>query len=389
MENKDNRFILDPRRGSSCKTTCPHCGGKKCFKLYIDTETGEPLGNECGRCDHEQSCGYHYKPREFFQDHPDVKQKLLHKDSFSSFKSSNSRPMSQQVNPKPMPVEKVVYFDMSMVLARHFYDQTFMPWLRSKVMNDDKVNQAFEDYLLGATNSGKFSQQAIIFWYIDCENRVCDGKLMWYGEDGHRTIDPNWVSSQMRKTKRISDNSVTRKCFFGEHLLSLYPDKPVAIVESEKSAVFCSCVYPQFVWLATGGCGGLNAEKMDVLKGRKIVIFPDSGKLDDWRKKLQDVKGIDFRFNDALEAYPNNSDIVDVKLGEVKPMTTSKSTAPTNGDNTQNVDSDSAQNSDVIVADPPSQSVAAEKFAEMRQDYPAVDYLNDLFGLEPLDYCPF
>ena len=389
MENKDNRFILDPRRGSSCKTTCPHCGGKKCFKLYIDTETGEPLGNECGRCDHEQSCGYHYKPREFFQDHPDVKQKLLHKDSFSSFKSSNSRPMSERVNPKPMPVEKVVYFDMSMVLARHFYDQTFMPWLRSKVMNDDKVNQAFEDYLLGATNSGKFSQQAIIFWYIDCENRVRDGKIMWYGEDGHRTIDPNWVSSQMRKTKRISDNSVTRKCFFGEHLLSLYPDKPVAIVESEKSAVFCSCVYPQFVWLATGGCGGLNAEKMDVLKGRKIVIFPDSGKLDDWRKKLQDVKGIDFRFNDALEAYPNNSDIVDVKLGEVKPMTTSKSTAPTNGDNTQNVDSDSAQNSDVIVADPPSQSVAAEKFAEMRQDYPAVDYLNDLFGLEPLDYFPF
>ena len=297
--------------------------------------------------------------------------------------------MSERVNPKPMPVEKVVYFDMSMVLARHFYDQTFMPWLRSKVMNDDKVNQAFEDYLLGATNSGKFSQQAIIFWYIDCENRVRDGKIMWYGEDGHRTIDPNWVSSQMRKTKRISDNSVTRKCFFGEHLLSLYPDKPVAIVESEKSAVFCSCVYPQFVWLATGGCGGLNAEKMDVLKGRKIVIFPDSGKLDDWRKKLQDVKGIDFRFNDALEAYPNNSDIVDVKLGEVKPMTTSKSTAPTNGDNTQNVDSDSAQNSDVIVADPPSQSVAAEKFAEMRQDYPAVDYLNDLFGLEPLDYCPF
>ena len=389
MENKDNRFILDPRRGSSCKTTCPHCGGKKCFKLYIDTETGEPLGNECGRCDHEQSCGYHYKPREFFQDHPDVKQKLLHKDSFSSFKSSNSRPMSERVNPKPMPVEKVVYFDMSMVLARHFYDQTFMPWLRSKVMNDDKVNQAFEDYLLGATKLKTFAQQGIIFWYIDSENRVRDGKIMWYGEDGHRTIDPNWVSSQMRKTKRISDNSVTRKCFFGEHLLSLYPDKPVAIVESEKSAVFCSCVYPQFVWLATGGCGGLNAEKMDVLKGRKIVIFPDSGKLDDWRNKLRDVKGIDFRFNDALEAYPNNSDIVDVKLGEVKPMTTSKSTAPTNGDNTQNVDSDSAQNSDVIVADPPSQSVAAEKFAEMRQDYPAVDYLNDLFGLEPLDYCPF
>ena len=34
MENKDNRFILDPRRGSSCKTTCPHC--KNRIKVTLD-----------------------------------------------------------------------------------------------------------------------------------------------------------------------------------------------------------------------------------------------------------------------------------------------------------------------------------------------------------------
>lgn len=379
--NSEIRFILDPSRGSSCKTTCPHCGGRKCFKLYIDTETGEPLGEECGRCDHEQSCGYHYKPHEFFQDHPDVKQKLCHKESFSSFKSSNSRPMSERVKPNPKPAEKVVYFEMWMVLVRHNPDQSFMPWLRSKVQDDDKVKQAFEDYWLGATDSKTFSQQAIIFWYIDCENRVCDGKLMWYGEDGHRTIDPNWVSSQMRKANRISKNDVTKKCFFGEHLLSRYPDKPVAIVESEKSAVFCSCIYPQYLWLATGGCSGMKAEKMEVLRGRRVVIFPDSGKLDDWRKKLQDVKGIDFRFFEALEAYPINSDLVDVKLGEVQPL----SSDPVIG----STQSDDVQKDDVIAADPPCQSLAAEKFAEMCQDYPAVGHLSDLFGLEPLDYCPF
>ena len=379
--NSEIRFILDPRRGSSCKTTCPHCGGKKCFKLYIDTETGEPLGDECGRCDHEQSCGYHYKPHDFFQDHPEVKQKLFHKDGFSTSQQYKSRPMSERVMPKAMPEEKIVYFDMAMVEARHNPDQTFMPWLRAKVQDEEKVNQAFEDYLLGATKLKAFSQQGIIFWYIDSENRVRDGKIMWYGEDGHRTIDPNWVSCQMRKAKRISDNSVTRKCFFGEHLLNRYPDKPVAIVESEKSAVFCSCVYPQYLWLATGGCSGLNAEKMEVLKGRRVVIFPDSGKLDDWRKKLQDVKGIDFRFNEALEAYPINSDLVDVKLGEVLPITTSTETAPTNSEN--------MQKSDAISAVPPCQSLATEKYEEMRQDYPAVGYLGDLFGLEPLDYCPF
>lgn len=377
----DNRFILDPRHGSSCKTTCPHCGGRKCFKLYIDTETGEPIGEECGRCDHEQSCGYHYAPRDFFHDHPEVKEQLFHKAKESSFKNSNSRPMSERINRKALPAEKVVYFDMSMVQARHSQDLTFMPWLRAMVQDDNKVNLAFDDYLLGATDSKKFAQQAIIFWYIDRENRVRDGKLMWYGEDGHRTIDPNWVSFLMRKAKRIDENSVTRKCFFGEHLLNRYPDKPVAIVESEKSAVFCSCVYPQYLWLATGGCGGLNAEKVEVLKGRRVVFFPDSGKLNDWRGKLSDVKDLDYRFSDALEAYPSNTDLVDVKLGEAKPL----ATAPVIG----STQCDDAQKADVVSAGPPCQSLAAEKFAEMRQDYPELNALNDFFDLEPLEYCPF
>ncbi len=379
--NTDNRFILDPKRGSSCKTTCPHCGGRKCFKLYIDTETGEPLGEECGRCDHEQSCGYHYAPRDFFHDHPEVKERLFHKEGFSSFKNSSSRPMNERVNPKPVAAEKVVYFGMAMVRARHSHDLTFMPWLRAKVQDDTRVNLAFEDYLLGATDANKFAQQAVIFWYIDRENRVRDGKLMWYGPDGHRTKNPNWVSFLMREAGRISKESVTRKCLFGEHLLDRYPDKPVAIVESEKSAVFCSCVYPQYLWLATGGCGGLNAGKMEVLKGRRVIIFPDSGKLDEWRKKLQDVKDIDYRFSDVLEAYPSNADLVDVKLGEVTPIATSAGIVPAKCAD--------VQNGDVVAAGPSCQSLAAEKFAEMCQDNPAAGYLGDLFGLEPLEYCPF
>ena len=36
-------------------------------------ENGEYLGEEVGRCDHESSCGYHYKPKDWFRDHPDSK----------------------------------------------------------------------------------------------------------------------------------------------------------------------------------------------------------------------------------------------------------------------------------------------------------------------------
>ncbi len=363
--NTENRFILDPRRGSSCKTTCPHCGGKKCFKQYIDVETGEPLGEDCGRCDHEQSCGYHYTPRDFLQDHPEVKERLFHKTGSSDAQRAKSRPIIERLAPKVIAPQKIVYFDRAMVKARHYRDQTFMPWLSAAVLDEAKVNLTFEDYQIGATQVGKFQQQGVIFWYIDHEGRVCDGKMMWYGSDGHRTGGVNWVSSQMRKARRIDADSTSKKCLFGEHLLPQYPDRPVAIVESEKSAIFCSCFYPQYVWLATGGCGGLNAEKVEVLKGRHVVIFPDSGKLEDWRLRLKDVTGLDYRFVDALEAYPPNTDLVDVKLGEAR------------------------LHDDVVIADPPCQTQAAERYDEMCQDYPAVKELGDLFGLEPLDTCPF
>ena len=36
----------------------------------------------------------------------------------------------------------------------------------------------------------------------------------------------------------------------GEHLLPLCPKLPVALVEDEKTAVICSAVFPEFLWLA-------------------------------------------------------------------------------------------------------------------------------------------
>ena len=36
------------------------------FVRYIDTETGEPLADDIGRCDREINCGYHKKPKDFF-----------------------------------------------------------------------------------------------------------------------------------------------------------------------------------------------------------------------------------------------------------------------------------------------------------------------------------
>ncbi len=61
---------------------------------------------------------------------------------------------------------------------------------------------------------------------------------------------------------------------FGEHLLKTHPDKVVVLVESEKSAVIGSAIFPDYVWLATGGKSQMREEKLRVLSGRTVLLFP-------------------------------------------------------------------------------------------------------------------
>ena len=51
---------------------CPQCGRKRCFARYIDEEGQIVFPDNVGRCDHEQSCGYHYSPSDYFKDNPDT-----------------------------------------------------------------------------------------------------------------------------------------------------------------------------------------------------------------------------------------------------------------------------------------------------------------------------
>ena len=63
------RFVLQKyKRGN--KATCPNCGKKRCFVRYIDIEEKIHFPDYVGRCDHEHSCQYHYKPSDYFKGNP-------------------------------------------------------------------------------------------------------------------------------------------------------------------------------------------------------------------------------------------------------------------------------------------------------------------------------
>ena len=47
---------------SSKKFVCPKCG-KRTFVKYIETETGNYLTDDLGRCDRETNCCYHKPPK--------------------------------------------------------------------------------------------------------------------------------------------------------------------------------------------------------------------------------------------------------------------------------------------------------------------------------------
>jgi len=64
---------------------------------------------------------------------------------------------------------------------------------------------------------------------------------------------------------------------FGLHLLGETQSKPVAVVESEKSALIGAGFVREFTWMATGGSGNLNAEVLKPLRGRDVVLMPDLG----------------------------------------------------------------------------------------------------------------
>ena len=144
----------------------------------------------------------------------------------------------------------------------------------NQILTHDQMLHAVRHYRLGTSKS-----RGVIFWQIDHQDRIHDGKIMFYRTDCHRDKQhhPSWVSYHLQQRYQWPDNPPSSHCFFGLHLLKAESrDKTIVIVEAEKTAVILSEIYPQYLWMASGGLGEVQAEKFRPLRGRRIVLFPDT-----------------------------------------------------------------------------------------------------------------
>ena len=115
------------------------------------------------------------------------------------------------------------------------------------------------------------------------------------------------VTSLMKASGQLPKDWELTQCLFGEHLLRQYPGKVVALVESEKTAVICAGLMPRFLWLATGGKSCVN-ERLLVLKGRKVVAFPDIDGYDEWVRKLADYPELGVTVSPVLQRNATRED---------------------------------------------------------------------------------
>ncbi len=274
---KEFKYTLEPYKRKNTRYRCPSCQqSDKTFSLYIDTETGEYIHPTVGRCNREIKCGYHYTPKQYFQDN---------NISFDRTDSNVCRPGYIRPQPKPVSFIPVEVFKASLDPSA-FEENHFVQFL-IQLFGVEVTNQLVSRYFIA---SSSYWNGATVFWQIDIKGKIRTGKIMLYSPDtGKRVKEPFNHVTWAHKAIKDPEFEI-KQCLFGEHLLSDIT-RPVAIVESEKTAIIASVYLPQYIWLALGGIG-FSIDKCVALKGRDVVFFPDIGAFHKWNGKAKELSSI-------------------------------------------------------------------------------------------------
>jgi len=262
---------------------------------------------------------------------------------------NNWKPQRKKAIPQPTP--EPVFFDFETfkqtLQPKRYEKNTFIQNLFYRVQfpfEADYVTKVIQLYRLGTVANG-YRAGAITFPFIDIKDNVRAVQVKQFDEQNHTTgtdflhsiIEkhhtrnnkplPEWLEAYTKQDKRIS-------CLFGEHLLSRYPSNPVFLVEAPKTAVYGTLYFglpetpESLIWLAVYNKSSFSFDKLKVLQGRFVYVFPDLSKdgntFKEWETKAKEYEsrlpGTRFIFSDLLEqlATPEQrekgADIADILI---------------------------------------------------------------------------
>lgn len=290
---KQFKFSLEKYHGTSSRHICPNCG-KKEFVRYVNNETEEYLEEYVGKCNRIEKCGYHYSPKQYFDDKGEKVQFFTRKNVHVEKKST-------------------YYYNEKLVLGSLHSDtkKSNLYQFLIQYFHEEKVKNTLKKYLVGVSN---FWQDAVIFWQIDRDFKVRSGKVMQY----------DLITGKRDKTKHFwikkeNSDKEMRQVFFGLHLLELFKNYKIGIVESEKTALMCDLFFDEkIIWLASGGLMGINERKLQDLSEREIILFPDlsadNSKInayEEWKSKAEfygNKLNIEIKINQFLNQFSSISD---------------------------------------------------------------------------------
>ena len=275
----DYRYSL--MKGSK-KFICPACGDKrKTFVPYVDENNNIVDVEKFGRCERINSCGYIKYP---------------------TTKPNEYRPPKTPVYIAPKPID-FIGREIVEKTFNNFRENVFFMYL-VRTFGKETAFELQSLYNIGTSRTG-----GTIFWQQDRKGRFRTGKVINYKPDGHRDHDRK---SWFVHTKIKADFNF-QQCFFGLHLTT--DSKPIALCESEKTAVMMSVYQPDFTWIASGGSEMLSTIRLAELP-RLDKVFADNGQFVKWEEKTRNFAGrqMDVTVDQAVKngLIEEGSDILDL-----------------------------------------------------------------------------
>lgn len=253
--------------------------------------------------------------------YPDALRYLGHKydievEGMEKFKDKpKSKPRDYQLQAISLPV-KFLPISMYERSTKGLYGDVLVRWIFSHHWDSAqraRISKVLKAYHVG-TATTKRNEQFTIFWYLDENGHLCNGKMIRYKYNGHRMKKEDgiknatdwiyaWLYRSDASPQYDREQHDWKRTYFGMHMVDKVPYATINIVESEKTAIIMSIAYgnpARDLWLACGSKTNLTREKLRPLINRRrdIVLYPDRDGIEAWKDTAEAIGYERLRVND-------------------------------------------------------------------------------------------